>query len=505
MEFFGRTEIYTDVGIITKENVSDVVRKAMAEHEKNALDIDFLLNYEAGMQPILRKKSYRPDIDCKCVDNVANEISEFKQSFNWGNPITFVMREGSSDSEDEILKGIVEINKCYELQDYRSKQQELARYIEICGVGYTYIDINTDYEDGESPFTIDVFDPRCAFVVKSSTHPDKRALLGVTYYCDANGRKRFTCFSKDERFELNSTYEHLEKSGEANPLGIVPIIKWIRSHDKMGCFERQISEMDNLNLLISDFTNDVEQNTQAIWHTNDVEFPTIKVEKEDGAIVEQVVKPKGNDWMQTYTSQDGKTPFVKPLSIDYDYAGMLNNILSRRALILQKCNVPSRNDNSGGSTGVAMSDATGWTQAETEATRQDQIKESCKMNELRVVLRAIRKCSGLSQTSPLRKIKPYDLQVNIKRQKTYELTTKVNGICALLAKGFSLEDALATAPLFDDPNQVVARSGEGVKKYQESQVFKNENKTNETEEKRPFPDLSDQEMNSPSIGGMKTE
>lgn len=31
--------------------------------------------------------------------------------------------------------------------------------------------------------------------------------------------------------------------------------------------------MDNLNLLISDFTNDVEQNTQAVWHTNDVDFP----------------------------------------------------------------------------------------------------------------------------------------------------------------------------------------------------------------------------------------
>lgn len=44
----------------------------------------------------------------------------------------------------------------------------------------------------------------------------------------------------------------------------------------MGCFEQQISEMDNLNLLISDFTNDVEQNTQAVWHTNDVDFPVEK-------------------------------------------------------------------------------------------------------------------------------------------------------------------------------------------------------------------------------------
>ena len=181
---------------------------------------------------------------------------------------------------------------------------------------------------------------------------------------------------------------------------------------------------------------------------------------------------------------------------------MLNNILSRRALILQKCNVPSRNDNSGGSTGVAMSDATGWTQAETEASRQDQIRESCKMNELRIVLKAINKCPGLEIGSPLRKLKPMDLQVNIKRQKTYELTTKVNSICALIAKGFTLEDTLASIPMFDDPNQVVARSGEGVKKYQEAQVFKEE-KLNTTE-KRPFPDLSDQESNSPNIGSMKT-
>lgn len=502
MEIYGRAEIYTDVGIITRDNVSDVVKKAMKIHEVNAKKIEFLLGYEAGNQPISRTKTYRKDIDCKCVDNVANEIAEFKQSYNWGNPITFVMKDKAENADNDVLKGVAEINKCYEAQDYRSKQQELARYVEICGVGYTYVDINTDYEDGESPFTIDVLNPECAFVVKSSTHPDKRVLLGVTYYCGSDGKKRYTCFSKDSRYELNNEFEHLERSGEANPLSTVPITKWIRSHDNMGCFERQISEMDNLNLLISDFTNDVEQNTQAIWHTNDVEFPVVEVKNEDGTIDKKVVKPKGNDWMQTYTSPDGKTPFVKPLSIDYDYAGMLNNILSRRALILQKCNVPSRNDNSGGSTGVAMSDATGWTQAETEASRQDQIRESCKMNELRIVLKAINKCPGLEIGSPLRKLKPMDLQVNIKRQKTYELTTKVNSICALIAKGFTLEDTLASIPMFDDPNQVVARSGEGVKKYQEAQVFKEE-KLNTTE-KRPFPDLSDQESNSPNIGSMKT-
>jgi hypothetical protein len=50
--------------------------------------------------------------------------------------------------------------------------------------------------------------------------------------------------------------------------------------------------------------------------------------------------------------------------------------------------------------------------------------------------------------------------------------------------------------MFEDNTQVIERSGEGVKKYQESQVFKADK---QTEEKRPFADNSDQISNSPNI------
>lgn len=501
---FGRKVLYTDVEKITKDNIADVLRKVFSDHDENATKIQSLIEYEAGNQKKkARPKTYRSDIDNWCVDNVANEITEFKLSFNWGNPITLAMRDRNDKENTEIAKGIFELNKFYDLQGNKAKQQELARYVEIGGVGYTYIDINTNYKEGESPFTIEVLDPRCTFVIRSSYYLDRRIMLSGTFSCDSLNSKRFTCFTDTERFEINGLYEHLERSGEANPLGVNPITEWIRSHDRMGCFERQTSEMDNLNLLISDFTNDVEQNTQAVWHTNDIEFPKQYVENEDGTKTEVPTTLKGNSVVQTYTSQDGKTPIIETLSIDYDYDGMLQNIITRRALILQKCNVPSRNDNSGGSTGVAMSDATGWTQAESEANRQDQIKDVCKLNEVKIVLRAIEKCSGFPLDNPVRKLHYSDVEANIPRQKTYELTTKVNAMCALIGKGFSLEDTLSIAPLFEDNNQVLVRSGEGVKKYQESQVFKDEQ--GETEEKRPFPDLSDQETNSPLIGGMTTK
>lgn len=501
--YFGRETIYTDEREINYGNIAKILKKAMPIHERNSMEIQRLLNYEQGNQEKKRDKKYRPDIDNWCVDNVANEVTEFKLSYNWGNPITLSMRGKNEEADKAIIDGIYELNKFYDLQGYKSKQQELARFVEIGGVGYTFVDINADYEDGESPFTFNVFDPRCTFVVRSSYYPDKRVMMSVTYYCDIKGLKEYTCYTDTSRYDLNWRYEHLERSGEVNPIGRNPITEWIRSYDRMGCFERQISEMDNLNLLISDFTNDVEQNTQAIWHTNDVDFPEREVTLEDGSKRTEVVKPKGNDWVRTYTSQDGKTPFIEPLAINYDYSGMLNNIMSRRALILQKCNVPSRNQNSGGSTGVAMSDATGWTQAETEANRQDQIKDTCKMEEVKTVLRAISKCVKFSSSNPVRKLHYSDVEAHIPRLKTYELTTKTNAICALIGKGFSLEDSLTIAPLFEDNNQVLVRSGDGVRKYQEAQVYKSESGS-ESEESRPFPDLSDQEQNSPNIGGMIT-
>lgn len=507
---YGRTVIYTDKPVITWENIEEIMRSAMPIHEANSRAVQALIDYESGEQPLTRKKKYRPDIDCQCVDNVANEITDFKLSFNWGNPITLVMRKKPDNGSDAMSDAVTFLNDCYEYENYKAKQQELARHVEISGVGYTYVDINTAYEEGESPFTVDVMDPRCTFVVRSSYYPDKRVMLGVTYYCDSSGSKQFTCFTKDARYELNSDFSHKERSGEKNPIGMVPITEWIRSYDRMGCFERQISEMNNLNLLVSDFTNDVEQNTQAIWHSNDVEFPKRVVEKEDGTTVEEVVRPKDNDWLQTYTSPDGKTPAIKPLYIDYDYTGMLNNIITRRALILQKCNVPSRNDNSGGSTGIAMSDATGWTQAEVEATRQDQIKDGCKINEIKIALRAAAKCPGLDFNNPLRKLKASDVKVSIKRQKTYEMTTKINAYATGVSHGIYFEDMLNAINLFDDPQQVAENSRETTNKYLQS-IFNNKNEAvggageQAPNADRIDQDKSDQINNSPKIDGAKTE
>lgn len=498
----GRQEIFTDVKEVTSENVIDILRNSIEQHEQNAGRMKFLLNYEKGHQPIKRTKKYRADINCQCIDNVANEVTEFKLGFNWGNPITLVQRDNLENSNQDISNAVTMLNRYYESQNIKAKTQQLGRFVEICGVGYTYVDINTDWQEGDSPFTIDVLDPRCTFIVKSSYYIDHRPMLAVTYYCDNQGNKTYTCFTKDSRYEISNLFEHKDRSNEINPLNAIPIVEWIRSYDRMGCFERQISEMDNLNLLVSDYTNDIEQNTQVIWLTTDIEFP----KDEEG----NEKKPKTNDWLQVYTSKDGKTPSVKPLTVDYDYKGMLENIVSRRALILQKCNVPSRNDNSGGSTGIAMSDATGWTQAEVDATRQDQIKDACKLKEVKLVLKAIAKSPDVEVDNPLNQLKYTDIKASIKRQKTYEMTTKINAYATGVSHGIWYEDMLNAINLFEDPQQVAKNSKETTEKYLESIFLKQNEAVGGEGEKSPNADRldqdkSDQETNSPNMTGQTTQ
>ena len=87
IELLGRRRIYTDVSEITEDNIIQVLQEAVMDHNQNAEAIAYLLRYEKGVQPLKRDKVIREDIDIEVVDNLANQITEFKLGYNWGNPI----------------------------------------------------------------------------------------------------------------------------------------------------------------------------------------------------------------------------------------------------------------------------------------------------------------------------------------------------------------------------------------------------------------------------------
>lgn len=506
--YSGRRTIWTDEREITRDNVLQVIQDSVSDFLANRMECEYLLRYEKGNQPLKREKTYRAEINIECIDNVANEVTNFHTGYHWGNEITFVQRgrvDGGKNNQNEH-EGVALINECYSSEYGKDKSQELGYFVEVTGIGYTYIDVNTEYEDGDSYFTYTVLDPRAAFVVRSNAYTDKRIVLGATFREDKKGNRYLTCFTKDERFEIvggrivngyevDYKYNHGKRSGEINPLGIIPIVEWIRAHDRMGCFERQLADMDTLNIEESDFANLVDQNVQCIWHANDVEFA--KDEKGN------TVTPESNDWVFTQTTRDGKTPSITPLAVPTEYSGIMQNIVNKRSTILQKCNVPQRNDNSGGSTGVAMSDATGWSQAEVEANKQQGIIERCKMQELKIALRAIKLSDDVPSNSPLLSMRYSDAVPSVKRQKSYELVSKVNAYSTLVSHGIHGLHAIRIVNLFDDPQQVYEDSEELINKFQKSTFDRQQNtETSGNIQERAGSDESDQIENSPNIDGM---
>lgn len=486
-------------------NVVDVLQKALPIHIKNASRMKFLFDFEEGHQPITRVKTYRPEINVQCHDNIAHQVSTFYVGYAWSNPITLIQRGNVDSGISNEPNAIALLNEQYETEGIKTKTPKLGKDVTITDVGYTYVDVNMDWEDGDCYFKLNVLNPLTTFIIRSSYYLDNRPMMAVVYSEDDLHVQHFTCWTKDTRFDISQNKILLE---ELNPLGKIPVVEWIGNYDGMGVWEHEISEMDNLNLMISDFSNATEQNVQAIYHSNDIDFPEKITKNDDGTEIVETIKPKNGEWLQTYTTQDGKTPFVKPVVMDYDYASQLNNIITRRQLILEKCHIPARNDDSGGSTGVAMNSATGWSTLDVVSETIQACQESAKMEEVKLVLAAIKLSPFVPQDSPLLKLSAKDIQPNIKRLKLAEMSTKCNSLATLLSHGIDGLNAIRTVNLFSDPNQVYADSKELIDRYQTS-IFDKQKSNNavggDGEESpnadRIMQDLSDQVSQSPNLQG----
>lgn len=504
----GRRILYSDVETVTMENVIQIIQDVEPDFLANVFDCNRLLAIEAGNMPIARTKEVRPEIDVQTVDSIAHEITVFKEGYHWANPISFVQRGMKDSGKESENKAVTLLNECYSAENLGKKQHTLGHFVEICGIGFVFVDIKMDWEEGDSYFKYETLDPRYAFIVRSSRYADHRPLLGVTFREDKQGNKYYTAFSKDRRYEISNRiitngdevkneWGFESRSGEINPLGMIPIIETERADDRMGVFEREIPEMERLNLILSDIGNDIDQETQMIWHANDVDFPHVL--DSDGNPTEETEKPKSNEWVATYTSRDGRVPFIKPLTTNYNYQGLLNNYVSARSLILQRTYTPQRTDTSGGSTGSAMSDATGWSAAEQVAASQQLLIEAAKMEEVKVVLQAIKKNPNIPADSPLLDLKYIDIKPNVMRQKTYELSVKSTAFANYVSHGIYGLHALKAINGFDDVAQVWADSKDLIEEYQKSTF-------GEKEEVQKSSDLPEYQIgNSPLIDGMEKE
>lgn len=518
-EYRGRKKIYTDVAEVTSKNVIDVLNKALIAHNQNVSQIQFLINFEKGLQPLQRKKTVRKEIDIQSISNLAHQIVEFWLGYFWGNHMAFVQKsdkhpEGSNPKDSD--SAITLLNEMYEAEDMERKDQLLAYYLEVCGTCCQLIDIKRNVGDGDAVFDLVTLNPLYSFVIYSSDAYEK-PVMGVSFSENEDGSKIYTCITDDRVYIIKDTMKIIngqekqykfekERSGEANPFGKVNIIEFERSTDRTGVFERQIDELNALNILESDLVNDVAQTTQANWWGNDVDL-----DKDNDGKVKGI---QGGQWILTKTTGSGSKPDIKALVLNYDYAGVLANIQAKHDGILERTFTPLLKDQSGGSTTGATSLSSGWTAAETVAKKQEATIQSGYRLRNQLALIAIHKSSDVPEDSPLQRLKNSDIEIRPIRQRSFDMATKVNSLATMIQNQVHPRVAMETVDLFNNLAEAVEDSLPNMLEYQKNLLEskksfnENQNQPKHPEEaiannnvnpdiKRNQQDSSDQTGNSP--------
>lgn len=271
----GRAVIYTGYEEVNSENIVDILNQSLIIHLKNVSEMEYLMNYYRGIQPILtREKKIRPEINNKIVENHANSIVQFKTGYLLEKPIQYVSRKEEVDNASVDF-----LNECMLLESKETRDKELANYQAIFGTADRLCLPNRFYVKGEnSPFKIYSIDPRQAFVVYS-TAVGNTPLLGVILYKRTNtaGQEELVCqaYSKDTYYEYVKGEVEPRKI-EGHIYGEVPLIEYPLNQDRIGSFELVLSLLDAINTIQSNRVDGVEQFIQAL-----LIFKNVDIKKED--------------------------------------------------------------------------------------------------------------------------------------------------------------------------------------------------------------------------------
>lgn len=434
----GRREIFTDVKEITANNISEVLKDAFDIHRLNAGEIEYLQNYERGVQPILeRVKEVRPEINFKIVENHAAEITAFKVGYVFGSPITFVQRANEENGAADD-KRIAQLNEMMFEEGKASQDQALGKDISVCGVGYRIV-LPKKVITGTSVFDMLRLNPRNAFVVKYNDIY-RRTALGVSYVELQDGTIRAGAYTDKSYFELESNGIGAFKviSEKPNRIGIIPIVEYKNDNERMGCFERVLPLLDALNVATSDRLNGLAQFIQAILWMNNCEI--------DKAQMDELKDKLG----LLTKSEPGNPASVQYLTATLDQAQTQTMIDYMYDQVLQIAGVPGREQSTGGNTGQAIMLSNGWQIAETHARSMEQTFTDSEREMLTIVLRII----GLVSPGELATIKLSDIDVKFSRNRTDSLLVKTQGLMNQLQAGIHPLVAITNCGLYSDPQSV---------------------------------------------------
>ena len=441
MEMYGRRVITTDATEITSGNIIDELNKAFNTHVLNRAEIEYLWNYFRGKQPILeRKKTVRPEICNRIVENRANEIVSFKVGYLCGEPIQYVGRNG----DESVSRGIAELNELMFSENKATQDKEVAEWQEIAGLAHRLVLPDTRGSEDDAPFELFTLDPRDTFVVYSSEVGNK-PMYAVKYRVDSEHNRICSVYSADWYWRIIG--DKIVES-KAHTLGMIPIFEYPANNARLGAFEIVLPMLDAINTVASNRLDGVEQFIQAFvkFVNCDIDEEQFKALKDLGAI-----KVK---------SVDGSTADVSIVTQELNQVQTQTLVDYLYQTVLTICGMPNRNGGSSTSdTGAAVIMRDGWTLAESRAKDRELMFKKSEHEMLKLVLHILRDSEGISDDLANLKLKNLSLQFT---RRNYENVQSKSQVLVSMLQQPKIHPRLAftSSGLFTDPESAYQVSKE---------------------------------------------
>lgn len=456
---YGRQKIYTDVNMISAENVVEEVNKAYATHCLNRADIQKLWDYYRGKTKILTKeKEVREEINHKINENRAYEIVGFHKGYVFGEPIQYVRRENtaSKTDDDALATEINTLNGYMQDANKTSCDNDIAEWLYVAGAGYRLTLANKDwYADGdEPPFKIYSLDPRSTFMVHSR-EVGEPVMMAVCVVEKEVG-KVFSVYTDEWCFRFDDTTNHVEVL--PNTLGLNPITEYPADNARLGVFEIVLDLLDALDELQSNRMDDI------------VQFVNSFLAILGGQLDEETYR-KLEDWKTLCLPEGTDAKYLSAQLSQSDVQTLKDDLYQS---ILTICGVPNRNGGSSTSdTGQAVIYRDGYVTAEARAKATEEIFKSSERQFLKIVLRILRDTVGT-------KLKLSDITPHFTRRNYDNIASKSQVLIAMLNNPkIHPEVAYASCGMFADPEsaylQGMAYYEEQMEKWEPVEINESEN------------------------------
>ena len=432
---FGRKIIKTNKSQINARNIVEELNKALAIHNQNAIEINYLDRYYSGDQPILyRKKVNRPEVNNKLVVNLAYELVERKVADICAEPIQYVLRGTDEKKSDEIT----ELNVTMDSESKQEVDIEICRWRSICGTAYRFIgndEGNGDLLD-ESDFSLSSEDPRYTFVVYYSNN---KPAFSCQIREGENNETIYFCYTANEWFDIRDG--KIFKQG-INGNRAVPVIEYPNNARRLSDIEITILITDGINKLQSDRINGVEQFVSAwIKFINcEIDKETFREMRQEGALV-----VKSNNGAENKADVDVMTNELNQTEGQVVFDDLFERFLSIQGLANRS------NNNSGGDTGNAVNLRNGHYDAGLRTAINEPILKKSERMSLRIILNRLRINKGFT-------LMPSDIVIHINHNKLDNLLTKSEALKMLLEAGVDYKRAIKTVDLFSDSEAVALES-----------------------------------------------